>query len=245
MARPRKMTTEQMISVVDSYYLVHANGNEKRMKCSLIAAYAVELGYQAQGYDFARNPEVREHIERIKCVAEIDADVGIHTHVSYKSLDVAEFIRCNKNKIDLVKALSELDSYWKKIYEHSSVLRAKNKKLTQINAELEISVQKLKTDIEKLNYEKTDISKKNSKIIAENRYLRKVLKKYLYPAVANEILLEENAIKDAETHLTENAAMDMIEFDKPQSLDEHMRQDIRIQSEEERLLSKMWGICDE
>ena len=75
--------------------------------------------------------------------------------------------------------------------------------------------------------------------------MRKVLKKYLYPAVANEILLEENAIKDAETHLTENAAMDMIEFDKPQSLDEHMRQDIRIQSEEERLLSKMWGICDE
>ena len=245
MARPRKMTTEQMISVVDSYYLVHANGNEKRMKCSLIAAYAVELGYQAQGYDFARNTEVREHIERIKCVVEIAAEQGEETHITYKSLDVAEFIRCNKNRIDLVKALSELDAYWKKIYEYSCALKAKNKKLTQIDAELEIAVQRLKKDVEKLNNEILDLSKKNRNLIAENRYLKRVLKEYLYPAVANEILLKENAIKDTETYLTENAVADMIELDKPQSLNEHMMQDIRVQSEEERLLRKMWGVCDE
>lgn len=57
MARPRKITTELMIEIVDSYYLNRSGGNEKLMKCSLIAAYANELGYSAEGYDSARNLE--------------------------------------------------------------------------------------------------------------------------------------------------------------------------------------------
>ena len=113
------MTTEQMIAVVDSYYLTQADYNAKRLKCSLIAAFATELGYSAEGYDFARNLEVREHIERLKCFAEVHAEnhISERAGTSYKNLDVEGLIRNNREHAQLAKALTELDAYWRRIYE--------------------------------------------------------------------------------------------------------------------------------
>jgi len=247
MSRPRKMTVEQMIAVVDSYYLARAECNEKRLKCSLIAAYAVELGYQAEGYDFARNMEVREHIERMKCYAEAEAELQMGKTIvpAYKSLDVAGFIRNNRETVRLAKALSELDAYWKRIYEYAEKTATQNMALMKDKAGFE-SV--LKAEIaarEELNADNSELSSINNKLTAENRYLRKMLRTYLYPAVANEILIKENALKDSDTEVSEAAIRDMTEFGAPQSLRESVSGDIELLSEEERLLQKMWGLCDE
>jgi hypothetical protein len=247
MSRPRKMTTEQMITVVDSYYLTRAECNEKRLKCSLIAAYAVELGYRAEGYDFARNMEVREHIERMKCYAEVQAENQMYEKIvsAYKSLDVAGFIRNNSGHIQLAKALSELDAYWKRVYEHSEMAAVQNRKLMEEKSGFETALKESVVFQEKLKSENAEFSTKNNKLIAENRYLRKMLRTYLYPAIANEILIKENALRETDTQATEAAAMDMMEFSAPQSLRESVASDIEFQSEEDRLLAKMWELCDE
>jgi hypothetical protein len=247
MSRPRKMTTEQMITVVDSYYLTRAEGNEKCLKCSLIAAYAVELGYSAEGYDFARNMEVREHIERMKCYAEAEAELQMGKPIvpAYKSLDVAGFIRNNSGHTQLAKALSELDAYWKRIYEHSEMATVQNRKLMEEKSGFETALKESVIFQEKLKAENAELSAKSNKLTAENRYLRKMLRTYLYPAIANEILIKENAIKESDTQATEVAVVDMTEFSSPQSLRESVASDIELQSEEERLLAKMWELCDE
>jgi len=246
MGRPRKMTVEQMISVVDSYYYARAERNEKRMKCSLIAAYAVELGYQAEGYDFARNLEVREHIERMKCYAEVEADDYEYNKVvtAYKNLDVTAFIRNNKEHLQLVKSLSELDAYWKRVYEHADVIAEQNKKLMREKAKAEILLKETISECESVKSENASNSQKNNKLIAENRYLRKMLRTYLYPAVANEILLEENGLSEADVRATDKAIADMTEFSAPLSLHKSVAHDLSIQSEEDALLSRMWGECD-
>lgn len=97
MGRPRKMTVEQMISVVDSYYYAQAERNEKRMKC-----YA-----KVEADDYEYNKVV----------------------TAYKNLDVTAFIRNNKEHLQLVKPLSELDARWKRVYEHADVIAKQNKKL--------------------------------------------------------------------------------------------------------------------
>jgi len=243
MSRPRKMTTEQMIAVVDSYYLTRAEGNAKLMKCSLIAAYAVKLGYQAEGYDFTRNMEVREHIERMKVFAEVQ---GEETNVTtYKSLDVAGFLRNNRGNIQLSKALTELDAYWKKVSEYAALTAKKNQTLMKTQSEYESILKAEITEREKLNEEKSEISRLNNKLVAENRYLRKMLRTYLYPAVANEILTKENVLKETDAQVTKAALEDMTEFGMPQSLRESVAGDMEIQSEEEKLLNKMWRMCDE
>ena len=247
MARPRKMTVEQMISVVDSYYLARAERNAKLLKCSLIAAYAVELGYQANGYDFARNLEVREHIERMKCYAEAEAEDYHYEKIltTYKSLDVVGFIRSNKEYHQLVKALTELDSYWKRVYEQADMTASQNKKLMHEKAKCELTLKEAIAEGENMKSDNAALSQTNNKLVAENRYLRKMLRTYLYPAIANEILIDEGVFTEADIRATDKAIKDMVEFSTPLSLRESVASDIQIQSEEEELLSRMWGMCDE
>lgn len=247
MSRPRKMTTEQMIAVVDSYYLARAECNEKLLKCSLIADYAVELGYSAAGYDFARNLEVREHIERMKCFAEVQAKDCHNEKVSlsYKSLDVSGFIRANNDNMKLTQALNELDAYWKSVYEHAKKIAAQNRELLKKKSGYETQLSKSANIQKQLQEEKAELSKANNSLIAENRYLRKMLRTYLYPAIANEILLKENVIKEVDTEVTAAAVMQMTELSTPKSLKESASEDLKIQSEEEGILKKMWEMCDE
>jgi predicted nuclease with TOPRIM domain len=236
-----------MISIVDSYYLARAERNEKLLKCSLIAAYAVELGYQAEGYDFARNLEVREHIERMKCYAEVEAEDYQYEKIqtAYKSLDVAGFIRSNKEYLQLVKALTALDSYWKRVYEQADMTAAQNKKLMREKSNCESVLREAVAEGESLRADNAALSRTNNKLVAENRYLRKMLRTYLYPAVANEILIEEGELAAPDIRATDKAVLDMTEFSAPLSLRESVAADIRIQSEEEELLQRMWRECDE
>jgi len=240
------MTTEQMIAVVDSYYMTRADHNAKRLKCSLIAAYAVELGYSAQGYDFARNMEVREHIERMKCFAEVQAEDRMHVNNStaYKSLDVEGFIRSNMGHAQLSKALAELDAYWERVYGQAEMAAAQNRALMKEKSGYEAALKESVIAGEELKAENTGVSGKCNKLIIENRYLRKMLRTYLYPAVANDILIKENALKDADTQVTDAAVMDMTEFKAPQSIWESVSSDVELQQEEYRLLTKMWELCD-
>jgi hypothetical protein len=247
MGRPRKMTVEQMISVVDSYYLTRAEGSEKLMKCSLIAAYAVELGYRAEGYDFARNLEVREYIEQMKCYAEVQAEFQCdeRTLTSYKSLDVAGFIRSNKEHMKLTQALTELDAYWKRVYEQSEMAASRNRTLMREKAGQESAIKDAMAQGEKLKSDNAELSVINNKLITENRYLRKMLRLYLYPAIANEMLLKENALAEPEARATEKAVDDMAEFNAPLSLRESVANDMQIQAEENLILQRMWGERDE
>ena len=244
MARPRKMTAEQMLSVVDSYYATRADGNAKLMKCSLIAAYAAELGYLADGYDFRRNLEVREHIECLKVEAEVFAEEAAVT--AFKSLDAAGLIRNNPSMAQLTQALTELNDYWKRIYDHAEQISKQNSALAKEKKGYETRKKAAELSQEKLANENAELSQQNNKLIIENRYLRKMLRTYLYPAIANEILVQEKAMKDSgETKVTDAAMRAMTELSAPQSLHEAVSKDISMQSEEERLLSKMWELCDE
>lgn len=57
------------------------------------------------------------------------------------------------------------------------------------------SIQAKKTDIDR-------ISRENNKLVMGNRYLSKMLKIYLYPAVANETLKQENLLVNPDTEVT-------------------------------------------
>lgn len=244
MARPRKMTTEQMLSVVDLYYATQVTGNARLMKCSLIAAYAVSLGHAADGYDFRRNPEIREHIERLKVAAEVHAEEAAVT--AFKSLDVAGLIRNNPSMAQLTQALTELNAYWKRIYDHAEQISKENSALRKEKTGYQEEQKKAALSQEKLVNENAEFSQQNNRLIVENRYLRKMLRTYLYPDIANEILVQEKALKGSgEKKVTDAALRDMTELGVPQSLHEAVSKDISMQSEEERLISKMWETCDE
>lgn len=241
MGRPRKMTTDQMMEVVASYYSTRAEGNSHLLKCSLIAAYASELGYVANDYDFRRNTIVRDYID---CLKNGNDSVLQDATALYKSLDVAGFINCNRGRDQLAKALTELDAYWKRISVYAVQSTEQNKTLMKVNADLQTSLMDTAKANEELEADNTSLSRENNRLVAENRYLRKMLRTYLYPAIAEEILVRENALKEASKQATDAAINDMTELGPPKSFQESVASDAVIQSEEEQLLSKMWGMID-
>lgn len=247
MSRPRKMTSEQMISVIDSYFALHAEENPKLIKCSLIANYANEIGYSAKGYDFARNVEVREYIEELKCCAEAQSQIGKNQGIAlaYKTLDIDSFINANRNINKLKNSLAELDEYWKLIYDQASKIFAQNKKLVIRNREYENMLKEHKTHEEELESKIKEMNMLQNRLVFENRYLRKMIKKYLYPSLADDILEKENMLKHKETQVKAEAIKDMTETGIPKSFSESIANDIDEQNEVEKLLEKMWGMCDE
>jgi regulator of replication initiation timing len=244
MARPRKLTNEQMIQIVDSYYLARADGNEKRMKCSLIAEYAQLLGYSVEAYDFRRNLEVREHIERIKVFAEVSLEVDGKKYTpapsAYKVLDVEGFIRNNAGAERLAYALRELDAYWQKVFEYTGYAKSRIEGLLKEKASLDTAIQQKDDEISILNAEISEVSTGNNKLTTENRYLRKMLRTYLYPAVADEILRRDNEPPQTDTSITEAASADFISDNMPLSFEASASKDVRIQSDAEQFIAKLW-----
>jgi len=247
MARPRKITNEQMIAIVDTYYHTHCDGNEKLLKCSLIAKFAQELGFDVKEYDFARNMEVREHIERWKVFAETTKEVYGRKYkpTAYKSLDVDAFLRTNGNPAKLADALRELDGSWMHIYESYEEVTRQNWVLIHEKAKRKKLLREKDEDIDRLNSGISEFITENNKLSIENRYLRKMLRKYLYPALADEILKNENDPPPTNTLATDIAITDFIEDGISSSFESSVANDNRIQTESEMFLAKLWEDCDD
>lgn len=79
-----------------------------------------------------------------------------------------------------------------------------------------------------------------NKLAAENRYLRKMLKTYLYPALANEILRQENMLDNPDTEVSDVAKSGLVDGKFPSGLTEAVSGDMGILAKEDKLLAKMW-----
>jgi hypothetical protein len=233
-----------MIQIVDSYYLARSDGNEKLMKCSLIAEYAQLLGYTAEGYDFRRNLEVREHIERLKVFAETSIEVyGVKYQpppTAYKVLDIEGFIRNNTGNERLAYALRELDAYWQKVFEYARYAKSKIDDLMKEKVSSETAARDKGAELSALSADKAELSAKNGNLVRENRYLRKMLRVYLYPAVADEILGNDGEPPPTDTAITEAAMADFIDGDIPKSFEASVAKDAQIQSDAEQFIAKLW-----
>lgn len=90
------------------------------------------------------------------------------------------------------------------------------------------------------NEEKKEAIKEVRRLTAENRYLRKMLKTYLYPALANEILVEEGQIRNPDTEATEKAKESLLDGKFPSAVSETMKQDVKEIRTIEDVAAAMW-----
>ena len=240
MARPKKINTDDMIQIVNAYFTTEAAGNPDRLKCSLLEEFAERNGYSVKAYDFRRDINVRKHLEVLKQMVLDDNGMRIILGESYKNLDVNRILKVRRDPDELRKVMGEMDDYWKQVYEKSIET---TKKAAEFRKEKEYLKVELKSVTQRLcDYQKdsSEAVANNKALLLENRYLRKMLKTYLYPALANEILQQDNLIKNADSKVTEHAKDKLIDGKFPVALREATEVDRKIQNHEEVLLEKMW-----
>lgn len=241
MPRPKKMNTENMIELVDRFFTTEAAGDPSRLKCSLLENFAAQNGYDVKAYDFRRDIAVREHMEALKSLVKNENGIRILLGNAYKSLDVEGLLRVRRDPDEMRKVLGELDAYWKEVYD--AMVR-----ISRNNADLQEELRQLKSKNDTASETLCDAQKRAleaqqaaHELTLENRYLRKMLKTWLYPAIANQILHEEHLLERIETQIPETTMQKMADGSFPSSFSEATQADRQTRTREEQLLEQMWS----
>jgi predicted nuclease with TOPRIM domain len=164
---------------------------------------------------------------------------------AYKSLDVDDFIYSNSGHVRRAKALRDLDAYWKRAFDCSVQAEKQNRELMKEKASTEAAMRELRAELDRTIADNSELFAKKNKLEIENRYLRKMLRTYLYPALADEILRNGNEHPQTDTEVTDAAVYDFIECGLPKTFEASVSIDDDMQSEAERLIGRLWGQVDE
>jgi hypothetical protein len=233
MARPKKVSTADMLRVLESY--IKKNGDTSKLKCSNLEKYAVSLGFNVKAYDFRRDEAVRRRMDEL-----VDGSANDRiSALSYKNLDADALITNHPTRATLKAALLELDSSWRRVYERSVAVSAENTALLSENNAKKRAITELSEEITAAQDELKSLKRLTSEQQGEIRYLRSVLEKYLYPALADELLRREGVLTEPDTQVSEAAIAAMTDDDSPLPFIDAIESDTVLLSREQQLLERM------
>ncbi|SET73627.1 hypothetical protein [Lacrimispora sphenoides] len=193
MARPKKIT-ENIIPIIDEYWLERCDRNPQKLKYAMIASYLEENGLSIKEYDLRRNKEVANYIKELKGSNQIVQSLDNNT-VVFQSLDINDFLKRNNDIYSLRSALAERDAYYSDICDYAvdNIKKAQFatkelKKSREINSKNE-------KKIEQLHNTQNELLEENQKFKKKLETMLNVLKVHVYPEIANE-LLRKNRLLD-------------------------------------------------
>lgn len=229
MARPKKNNTEILVGILDGFWQEEACGDLSRLKCSELEIYARKKGVSALAYDFRRDREVRRRMDEIRtgCVAE--AGRG---SLAYKTMDIDALLNNCKTVQELKECLRGMDSYWKDQYEKLMELET---------AQRQRNVGKGDETGEKLALmaRVSALEAENRRIKAQNIRMNSMLKKYLYPALAESLLKDEGLpVADSET-IDMSKAAEMIDGRRPEPFQGRQEKEKEKLRRQEAILEQM------
>lgn len=184
MARPRLFTEDELIALINEYYLEYPN---RMIKTSDLERYANAHGRpNFKAYSIRRCPKAKQYIDQINANNQVTLETTI---VTWRQLDVDAFLNLNRSRSDLKNALIQRDNYYGEVCRSAGeFLRDKERleaKITRMNSEINDLKNQI-TELEQMNTNK--INRYSQEMLSK---MKKVLDTYVYPDIANEILKKE------------------------------------------------------
>lgn len=184
MARPRLFTEDELIALINEYYLEYPN---RMIKTSDLERYANAHGHpNFKAYSIRRCAKAKQYIDQINANNQVTLETTI---VTWRQLDVDAFLNLNRSRSDLKNALIQRDNYYGEVCRSAGeFLRDKERleaKITRMNSE----INNLKNQIAELEQMNTNKINRYSQVMLSK--MKKVLDTYVYPDIANEILKKE------------------------------------------------------
>lgn len=184
MARPKSFSEEEIIALINEYYLKYPN---MMIKASDLERYARTHGRpNFKAYSIRRCPKAKQYIDKINADNQVTL---VTTIATWSQLDVDAFLNLNRSRSDLKNALIQRDNYYGEVCRTAGeFLNDKNRleaKITRMQSEID----DLKNQIAQLEQMKTNkINQYSQQMLLK---MKKVLDTYVYPDIANEILKKE------------------------------------------------------
>lgn len=212
MARPKLIEETKALELVRRYFEDVCQGNSKRLKTSEIVTYIQNNGYpEYNAVALRRSKEIRKLIEDLKLMSENDSYVTV---VAYQSLDANEFIKKYRSIDSLIKALTERDAYYKRIADSAVDISKRYEALAQKYESEKAKSAELEAELSSLKEQTAEYRKIISQIKKDFQMYKSLVDTYVYPEMANELLVKEGAIKKTANIVDSDAAeADLIHFD--------------------------------
>lgn len=184
MARPKSFSEDEIIALINEYYLQYPN---MVIKASDLERYANTHGYpNFKAYSIRRCPKAKQYIDKINADNQVSLETTIAT---WKQLDVDAFLNLNRSRSDLKNALIQRDNYYGEVCRSAGEFLKDRKRLEAKITQLKSEINDLKNQIALLEQMKTNkINQYSQQMLSK---MKKVLDTYVYPDIANEILKKE------------------------------------------------------
>ncbi|MCL2757449.1 MAG: hypothetical protein FWD43_05170 [Coriobacteriia bacterium] len=232
MARPRKLEDADAIRLVDSLY--EQCGDHSRLKFSELEKHAALLGMDVKAYD------LRRHNVVLRRIAEIEA-LELNSYsleaLAYKGLDIDGFVSNNRTPDKMKQSLSELDGRWRKLFDQAVSLSEQVSVLSGRLQKSEALADGLKEKNAELMEDAAAGRNAATALKVENTYLRRMVREYLYPSLADSILKPGHSA--SASVVTPAAVLDMIDREVPLPFSMSIEPDRKLRSREEALLDRL------
>ena len=193
MARRQIINTDVLLTLIDRFVFEKCEGDVKQLKIPLLGDFVRENGYEVQDYLIRRNQAARDHIMSL---IKTDINEDIHRVASFRNMDFDSFFRKNRTKDKIIVGLNERDSYYRDIALSANRAYEEYEKEKNGNQTLKIKIDELSDQYFKAKDDLEQSVLEAQKLILENNKLREIVKKYVYPEIANELLRDQGLIKN-------------------------------------------------
>lgn len=184
MARPRLFTEDELIALINEYYLEYPN---RMIKTSDLEQYARTHGRpNFKAYSIRRCAKAKQYIDQINANNQVTLETTI---VTWRQLDVDAFLNLNRSRSDLKNALIQRDNYYGEVCRSAGEFLRDKERLEAKIARMNSEINDLKNQIAELEQMNTNkINRYSQEMLSK---MKKVLDTYVYPDIANEILKKE------------------------------------------------------
>lgn len=205
MARPKYIEDDILLDLIKKYFDYECKGDIKKLKATDITRYINQNGYPDYPATTLRRTRIAmDYIEELKNTVK---DEHYTTSVSYQTIDAAALVDSNRSRDRLIKAITDKDNYYKTIADAASqsfnrynALSKKYDKEVELRKQLEDKNALLEKE---LNEKKSIIRELEKQLKA----YKSVIDTYVYPEIANELLVREGAIRET-GEIISNDALD-------------------------------------
>lgn len=197
MVRKKCIEDQQLMLLFEQFLQEQCSNNPTVFKFAKFGDFVRSNGFpNIADSTIRRNVKFRQELDNR---LQLFKDDSYKTVITYKTIDIEQFLMTNRTPKAIKSALVELNGHYKRIVESAIEYKKEVEILTRKLNELQDAVEQQTRNETVLNEQE----KLNNELIEENKKLKSLLKTSLYPEIANELLKEEGLLKFEHQIVTE------------------------------------------
>lgn len=197
MGRNKAIEDSVLIELIKEYWGKNCCGDQRKLKLTAITRYINENGYPDYAVEsLRRNENARAYID---VLARDSRDTAQRVVAAYKTIDIDVFLDTHKTRASLKQALTELDGYYSLVSEAAAAVEKRYRNLEKEYAALLQEVKNLSDENLRLSQLEEPMKAEIKSLKEEKRALQSVVNDYVYPDIANELLVRMGVLTNVDS----------------------------------------------